>query len=148
MSWTYAIGGITLYSSQNFAMDDWLLTPGITLKGGHKYYVELTFRTLQMAAPYADVEVKFGKNNTLEALTEQLIPLTQITELTAEPFSTIVEADTDSKYYIGFHALSESSNWVQIQQIVIKEATMPGKVTDLKAAACSSSHSTIRLPAK
>lgn len=132
VSWTYAIGGITLYSSQNFAMDDWLLTPGITLKGGHKYYVELTFRTLQMAAPYADVEVKFGKNNTLEALTEQLIPLTQITELTAEPFSTIVEADTDSKYYIGFHALSESSNWVQIQQIVIKEATMPGKVTDLK----------------
>ncbi|MDE6334491.1 MAG: choice-of-anchor J domain-containing protein, partial [Muribaculaceae bacterium] len=131
-TWTYGMGGATIYGMQNFAMDDWLITPGINLKGGHKYYIELIFRTLQMQPPYADVEVKWGNGPTVGDLSTTLIQSTDISKLSASPFSTIITADADGKHYIGIHATTDESNWVQVQKIVIKDATMPGPVTDLK----------------
>ena len=133
-SWAAGLGGALIYGMQNLAIDDWLITPGIELKAGHKYYVELTFRTLQMQPPYADIEVKFGNAPTTDGLSTTLIPRTIITDLTAAPFTTIVEADTDGKYYLGVHAAAELSNWVQVSKIVIKDATMPGPATNLSVA--------------
>ena len=130
-TWTYGMGGATVYGMQNLAMDDWLITPGVNLKGGRKYYVELTFRTLQMQPPYAEVEVKTGNSATIGGMTNTLIAPTDISELSKAPFSTIIEAEADGKYYIGVHAITEESNWVQVQKIVIKDATMPGPATDL-----------------
>lgn len=135
-TWIFGAGGATVVSyTGDVAMDDWLITPGISLEAGHSYYAEITLRSLQMQGEPANIEIKHGSAATPEGLTETIAPLAAITELTAKPVSAIFRAEADGPHYIGVHAVAEMSNWAQVQKIVLKDAAMPDSVQNLTITA-------------
>lgn len=90
-------GGMAIVASQTAAMNDWLITPAITLKGGEVYMM-----TLAMDAMYSNVnesfEVKMGQTATASGLKTAVLPKTNITA-DAAPIVMMLRPTADGKYY-------------------------------------------------
>lgn len=89
--------------------DDWVFTPGLTLKAGYTYQLQFSYSGL--SADYAEsLEVKYGSAATPAGQTTQLYSAKAITN---EDYATTTTSQvaaitppTDGVYYIGFHAIS------------------------------------------
>lgn len=101
-------GGMGIAASTSVAMNDWLITPALTLKGG-----ELYMMTLRMDAMYSNVtenfEVKMGKTATASGLSTVVLAKTGITA-DAAPITMMLRPTADGKYYVGIHAVSPKNS--------------------------------------
>lgn len=124
------------YNSFN-PMDDWIISPSITLEGGKSYNVAFEARS------YSDFweerfEVKWGDNNTVEAMINTVTPPTDIASENFVPFSKMITPDKDGLYYIGFHGISEADQfYLYIANIQVEAGaaiTAPGFASNLTAS--------------
>lgn len=133
--------------------DDWLISPALNLKGGYTYKLQFMTRT-KRALPET-LEVKMGKDKTVEAMTEQVMEPTTIKSDDYSKYDIdrvheyYVTIDEDGKYYLGFHGMSEPQmNRIEIHYINLTEAGITGSpeaVNDLEAvpAADGQLHATV-----
>ena len=107
---SYAVYSFNITSRwTNIAADDWLFTPSFALKAGKTY--KLTFTEACYGSDTQcinKIEVKAGRGASAEAMTLQLLPVTEYSNNTV--FNDVVVEFTvpaDGNYNVGFHALSD-----------------------------------------
>lgn len=98
-----------LYSTDN-PKDDWLITPPLKLEGGKAYL--LSFDAWAESAMYDEqLEVMWGNDNTVAAMTNTVLPLTSMGSHVSGNHLQVakyITPEEDGIYFIGFHAASEA----------------------------------------
>lgn len=125
-----------IYSGVNNG-DDWLITAPLKLEGGKQY--TLSFKTFTNEYPER-IEVALGQSPTAEAMTEILIPATDlnpnVTQANPLNLKAVIMPEADGLYYIGFHAISDADCYYLFVDDVVVSAGLgtssPAAVSDLK----------------
>lgn len=137
-TWTEYQGAIRVSYNSAKAMDDWLITPPLKLEAGKAYNVSFQAKSNGTSFPER-IEVKYGKVNTAEGMTETLVPATDLTTGEWEDFSQMLAPEEDGTYYIGFHGISDADMfylWLDNFQIEAGvSALAPGLASNLTATA-------------
>ena len=128
-----------LKSHETNAGDDWLITPGIRMKGGASYKVSFVPACYLPWCPER-IEVKYGTAATAEAMTGTLVEpmVADKAKSEAVKVTAIFEPDSDGVYYFGFHGISDPYEYyLVVDDIAIIEADgkAPGLCTELTAVA-------------
>lgn len=124
------------YSSDNDG-DDWLISPAIKLEVGKKYHFAIDAKNSGYPERF---EVKLGAEATVEAMTTEVIPATDVTTkafVTSE--ANAVTVAEDGYYYFGIHAISDADQFRLIVANFLVEIAAdpqtPEAITDLAAEA-------------
>lgn len=126
-------GGARSDFSYESGNDDWLITPPIHLTPGRMYTV--SFKARNYFDSYRNsLEVKWGNNNTPEAMTNTLMETSEISG-TYQVYSYQINPTTDGNYYIGFHDNTPEADkyYLAIDSIVVAKSsvlTAPRSVTN------------------
>lgn len=95
----------TYQYNKDMDADDWMLTPPVYMKQGYLYH--LTFKTRSRLNKYKErLEVKFGKGDNVEDMTNEILPPTEIASQEYITYEKDLKIGADGKYRIGFHAIS------------------------------------------
>lgn len=121
-------------SNPSSGNDDWLITPPIHLKRGKTYTVTYEGEAASYGASNS-MEVKYGKDKTVAAMTSDAISKTTLAALKKE-YSNSISVNEDGDYYFGIHDATEVvaqggiylENFSVIQQ---PDSTAPGAATEL-----------------
>lgn len=129
-------GSLYMEYNRDLDMDDWLITPPVKLEAGKAYNV--AFEAQGMDDYHTEkIEVKWGKTNTAEGMTNTLIAPTEITINKYEQLSNMIVPSESGLYYIGFHGISDADqHYLFLNDIQIKEGVSnaaPGLPTNLTA---------------
>lgn len=135
--------GVAFYTyHRSNQANDWLVTPGIKMKGGTEY--EISFET--WCASQSDkerMEVRFGNAADAAALTSVLVDGFDV-DKKYDNRITITKKftpETDGDYYFGFHAISDPWKfYLFVDNVSIKtvtKASAPGAATELEATAAA-----------
>lgn len=129
------MGGEAQIGCSREAMNDWLITPGIVLKGGLLY--TFYFGTRAGSSDWKErVEVKMGNTNTIEAMNQTLIEPVSPPSETKEYTATFIP-EKDGMYYFGIHGCSDADqfrlcvDYLGISKGLSSEA--PAAPSDVKA---------------
>ncbi|MCR5131435.1 MAG: choice-of-anchor J domain-containing protein [Prevotella sp.] len=120
-------------NDRTIGADDWIITPPVHLQKGHFYNISFTANS----SFYGDehIGLAYGKDKTLEAMTNEILPRTLVTNMDPETFGGLVKIDEEGKYYFGFHAMSDADKGIlDLDNIAIVEGGVfeaPDTVTDL-----------------
>lgn len=134
--------------------NDYLITPGIRMKGGKKYKFSFTPASYLPWCPER-IEVLYGTAPTVEALTHTLVEpmIVDKAKDDADKVSVIFEPASDDVYYFAFHGISDPYEFYLIVDdisVTNSDGKAPGAVTDLKAiageAGASSAYVSFRTP--
>ena len=121
--------------SEDFAADDWLITPPLKLEKGKIYSVSYAANSYLNNFPER-MEVKYGKAADPAQLTEVLQEPQTLPEGKTSFQYDIIPSE-DMEVYVGFHAMSDANMFrLYLDDIRVSEGrptTVPGKPTDLKA---------------
>lgn len=116
------------------AADDWLFSPNIPLESGYAYVLNAT--VFEQSMKYAErIAIYYGKNATADAMTQELLPPTDIYDNEDNPlhFRLIMKPGETGTYNVGFHAISDKrQNSLYISSYNIEEKiliTAPDGVT-------------------
>lgn len=124
-------------SFSDIVMDDWLITPAVSLEGGNVY--NLTFEASGSKFWPERLEIKFGKSNTVDGMTSIALEPIDIECDDLEQFATTLTVDSDGVYYIGFHGISDPDMFnLCLDKVVLeggKSVTAPAPVSNLKVQA-------------
>lgn len=135
-TWMEAQGAIRVSYNSSLDMDDWLITPPVKLEAGKAYNVSFQAKSNGTSFPER-IEVKYGKANTAEGMTETLVPATDLTTGEWVDFAQMLAPEEDGTYYIGFHGISDADMfylWLDNFQIEAGvSALAPGLATNLTA---------------
>ncbi|WP_148295476.1 choice-of-anchor J domain-containing protein [Prevotella dentasini] len=127
-------GAAMYYYNAKNAANDWLISPGISLKGGKTYYVSFKTRCVQETYPER-IEVKYGNAATAEAMTGSILEPTEVGNTDYHTYTETLSPSADGVYYVGFHAISDAFRIAlyvdDISVVAAPEAKSPGKVTDV-----------------
>lgn len=119
------------YHSTNDA-DDWLITPGLNLEGGKKYFV--TYTTKCSSFYDETLEVKFGNAPTVEAMTATIADAYIPEDGTEQQF--VMAPATSGVYYIGFHCISEANAYYltlsDLSVAYTPDDNSPAEITDIE----------------
>lgn len=122
------------YYNKTNAADDWLISPGLHLKGGKTYFVNFKLRCVQATYPER-IEVKYGNAATVAAMTGGILDPTEVSNTAFQNYTQVLKPTTDGTYYIGFHAISDAFRIAlyvdDISVVAAPEAQSPGKVTNV-----------------
>ncbi|GAB6983120.1 choice-of-anchor J domain-containing protein [Prevotella dentasini] len=121
--------------NQEKAADDWLISPPINLKKGKVYNV--SFKACAGSASQTErMEVKWGADNTAEAMTGNVLPPTDLTTTKYQVFEQEITPTADGTYYLGFHAISDRDKLYLFLDSISIESTIdenaPDAVQNLK----------------
>lgn len=137
-TWTEYDGSVRVQYNGSKDMDDWLITPPLKLEAGKAYNVAFQAKSNGTAFPER-IEVKYGKANTAEGMTETLVPATDLTTGEWVDFAQMLAPEEDGTYYIGFHGISDADMfylWLDNLQIEAGvSALAPGLASNLTATA-------------
>lgn len=113
-------------------LDDWLFTPALEVEKGKSYLVEFKAeRGFQGDNPF--LAVSYGAGQSASDMTVEIMPETEQKEYIAQKsIGFIITPDTDGPVYIGFHATGLQTAGINVDDVSVKEATMPAAATDLK----------------
>lgn len=137
-SWSSVYKRIHVAQNTSKDMDDWLFSPSVKLKAGHTY----KFSFIAFAGAKNTVqkmEVLLGKQPTVEAMTDSIIPLIEFSNEEKDPYNPSIDLQVkeDGIYNIGWHALSEkSNNYICLKNISIEKGVSlkaPAEIKDLTA---------------
>ena len=133
------------YTFGEIVADDWLISPPVRLQTGKSY--SFTLRAKARAGTskvYPEkFEVKMGKGASVESMTTEIVPETELKSATYTVFSNnSITVNTDGEYNFGVHALSTRDGWTLYIDSVMVEvnatATSPDSVTNLSVKADAS----------
>lgn len=131
-TWTFDSRGVaTCRWNSKESMDDWLITPPVTLESGKCY--RFSFNAL--GSSYIEkFSVSYGASPTVEGMAKELIPVTE-----ADGREKLIEGEiipeTSGRYYIGIHGCSDKDKMnLKISDFKIAapvSASTPGEVRQL-----------------
>lgn len=133
--WSWYNEKVYMPYSKETACDDWFILPPMRLEGGRTYSFAIDAYAGYAAYPER-FEVKYGKSNTAEAMTETVIAPTVITNIVANTFNGTITPAESGIYYIGVHGISDRDMYslyvssLSIGSGVADEA--PASVVDFK----------------
>ena len=137
-TWEWSINGARCMYHRTNDTDDWLVSPGIDLKGGYRYTVGVVGRSSSHRYP-EKFEVKAGTSPDAAALTLSVIEPTTLTTGSQEKFSAVFIPESDGIYHIGIHGISEKYNGgIYMYSLSVSEPVASGAPVasaDLKAEA-------------
>lgn len=133
-TWNWYDGYARCKYNSDIAMDDWLITPPIKLESG-KYY-EISINTRAQVSFYTEqIEVKYGTTATVEAMTMELVPSTEVSTYDYVTLKGAILATTSGDYYIGIHGISEADRYyLHVDDLSIAaaiDASAPAASTDV-----------------
>lgn len=108
-----ADGTIKMSYNTDEDMDDWLITPAISVEKGLAYIV--SFDVWAQSTAYVErIEVKYGKSDKPASLTSTLLEPTDLTVAEANKLhvNKMLVPDATGKIYIGFHGISDADMYV------------------------------------
>ena len=137
--WELSGGAALLAEDRVMPKDDWLITAPVRLVPGAVYAV--TVKASSQGSWYPEqLEVKYGEGNTPEAMTETVIPVTDIATSTSSAYKTLsgyISVQKETTVFVGVHACSPADVWnLRVSYIAIEAAfasTAPGAATNFKA---------------
>ena len=138
-SWQYSPSGqVAGYVSGTKDGDDWLITPGITMRADRQYTFQYDVCCYSDYWP-DEYSVYMGHAATAEAMTTELLPKTTIYWDEFRTMTFTVTVPEDGVYYFGFYATSEAGGaFFLIDDIRVEEGLAlkaPAEVTDLTVTA-------------
>ena len=104
-------------------MDDWFITPGISLEAGKTYHYKSYVHGPTETVPFIEHgEVWMGTAKTVESMTVPVVPTTQVSGyMYLEADFTVPE---DGDYYFGTHSVSAPDQWeIALFDIYVGENT-------------------------
>src|SRR5690554_1813577 len=114
------------YVSLRYGNDDWIYYP-LNLTGGTTY--TLSFYARQDATSGASVKASFGTSPSVSAMTNEILPQTDVTSDTYMEFSENFTPDSDGIYFVGINGTLDYTPWyLTIDDISVTEATVSGYV--------------------
>ncbi|MDE6007018.1 MAG: choice-of-anchor J domain-containing protein [Muribaculaceae bacterium] len=126
--------GISIHYSEDLDMDDWFISPPLDLEEGKAYAIG--FCTYSMESYYAErIEVKWGKDNTSEAMTNVILPPTDLPCMASNPLRVIkyICPEETGRYFIGFHGISDKDKF----DLILSEFNVGSAVSALAPAQCT-----------
>ncbi len=124
---------ITIVSSDVNTSDDWVITPGVSMKANNLY----RFRFTVTSARTERLRAAFGNAPTEEGMSEEIIPTTEFNgnyrKYTFE-YEGTVKPTADGVYYFGIQSLSDpqgTPTYVDDLSITEVPSTAPAEVVDL-----------------
>lgn len=131
-TWTYSswYGLYCDYSVTN-PKDEWLIMPSLYLEEGKLYTI--TFQMYTNNGKQENIEVKYGLNDTIDAMTEEILELTPLvtSAYSKQDFTESFSPSSTGNYFIGFHAKAEANqgklylNYVNVSAGVSGDAPAP-----------------------
>lgn len=139
-TWVLKNNAAWLPYNDNEASDDWLILPPMQLKAGLAYKVKFNAWAHQGNWFPERIEAKWGNAPTVEGMTTELLPPTDLTnkENEQELFECSIIPEADGIYYIGFHGISDKDrDGIFLDNILVTEqvAAIPAAPTDLVVTA-------------
>ncbi|MDO4319606.1 MAG: choice-of-anchor J domain-containing protein [Bacteroidales bacterium] len=132
--WLWYNGIVRCPYSNELAMDDWLITPGIILEAGKTYGLATMLSCMMSSCPER-IEIKLGTAPTVDAMTIDVMEPTVIENSSEQAYEANITVDRDGIYYIGFHGISEPGQFfLQMHGFELMppvESLLPAKVSDL-----------------
>ncbi|MBR1415725.1 MAG: choice-of-anchor J domain-containing protein [Prevotella sp.] len=140
ITWTFVADGdnntaVRYGYSNTEGGDDWLISPAIKLEKGKSYRVAFDGRAYSANYPER-FEVKLGQAAKASAMTQTLIPSTDVVNATYETFENEAFTVEESGYYhVGIHVISDVYMWYfLVDNFVVEDGLLssaPAAVTDL-----------------
>jgi hypothetical protein len=131
------------YSSANdynTPQDDWLFAPMMHLESGRLYEFSLNARCY-MSSEQERFEVKLGKAQSVESMTQQVIPVTVVANELKENHKKFINVEESGNYSFGIHGCSLADKmYLYIDDVTVKEGPLlgtPNAVTGLTATAAA-----------
>lgn len=119
------------------AADDWLITPGLAMKGG-RYYKVITPITA-VSGDVVQAEIKIGTDPTVDGMTMEVMKPTDVAD--REDKVNYFKCPADGVYYIGIHSMTPADGalYTRVMKLTVDEIepTAPGPVTDFTIAPAS-----------
>ncbi len=113
--------------------DDWLVTAPVRLEAGKVYDLSYDIKAFNASYPER-YEVCMGSRPEASALTQVLLPPTEVTSNTYSRKTVQLIPENSGVYYIGFHAISDKNMfYLCLDNLSIGapyEGDTPGKATD------------------
>lgn len=138
VTWKEGVNVISLNESDK-TNDDWLITPALRFRKDYVY--TLTFRVENfdyLSRYHNSMEVKWGKGNTIEAMTDTLFETFEPpfnTEGTGTTYKKEIVVSEDGNYNIGFHDNSfAGQNMLMFREISVEQSyptNVPDSITNL-----------------
>ena len=117
------------------AMDEWLVSPPLNLVSGRQYYVSLKAHASTLEIP-EKLEVKFGDDYLPSAMTEEIIPVTEVTSQEPNELGAFIRVATDGVYFIGIHGCSDAGSYeLYVDDLKVDAPVLdgaPAAATDIK----------------
>lgn len=138
-TWEWNNGFIRYNYSTSNVGNDWLFTPLVRLETGKTY--TLSYKVKAYSEHYPEkLSVYYGNGKTVEAMTETLLPTTEIKNTEWETKQHELTVSATGTYSIAFHAESDAfMYYLDLTDIRIEDATMsvPNAVSDLTVTAAA-----------
>lgn len=135
-TWVSSDGLARIAFNKTLDMDDWLISPAVSLTGGKLYDIAAQFACGN--PQYKErVEVKVGRTDNPGDMTIVLLDPTVIDQNTDAPlnWTNVFIPDTDGKYYFGIHGISDMDKFLLfVDNFTVsepKETNCPAAVTGL-----------------
>lgn len=121
--------------SENGAADDWIIMPAVNVRAGHVY--EVSFRISGQSKYYTQkFEVKYGTTNSVDGMTETLVPLQTLETSDYQTMKATIIPDKDKTIYIGVHDNSGAKEWgLKLDDVMVSAGVSlnaPDSVTNLQ----------------
>ena len=128
-------GSAVCHYSTEHAMDDWLITPPITLSTDYLYRLRFKARSASSGWP-EKIRVAMGKDRTVEALDREVLPVTLVNTVDSREYEQLFSLDEAGVWYLGFQSCSDAQMFkLYLDEINLEVAApmnAPTPVSDLQ----------------
>lgn len=135
-TWSVSSNAVYVSTSAKPA-DNWLILPPLKVKEGCSYEVSVSLKGY--SASYTETfEVKAGATAEAAAMTNTVIPSTDVQTGTYTAFNGALLAEADGMCYMGIHTTSAAGGNLYVESVTIREGVStlaPGAVTEMSAVA-------------
>jgi len=98
----YKYGASDMFTSK--VGDDYLITPGVDLKLGKTYRIDVTAHSAELIPSTVGMALKAGKTNTMEAMDIELIPGEVFTHMKGRNYSAYYTPTESAQFFFGIRA--------------------------------------------
>lgn len=144
-SWEYFPESMTCgVSEEDVDNDDWLLTPAFVFSKDSLYQVTVEAST--NADGYKErMEIAAGPAGKGSAMTQMILPLTEVTHSDYKPYSAMFIPEADGECHIGIHCLSRKSegSYLNINSLKIRclgTTRTPAAASEVQAETVGAEH--------
>lgn len=139
--WTATESCFELEYNGSLAADDWFISPAVELNDATKNY-ELSISARNSSASYDEkVEVYIGREQSVEGMTQEVIPVTELKLQGADEWKELksdFRIEEAGRYYIGVHGVSDRDKLkLQVRHLGLRESGVtplsPAAVENLSA---------------